>query len=88
MEEDAAMSGRDELGCGREYAETSAKDQIRSTTSLIMSAGYLPPPQLPTTDQGRRICQVIKVRPDRLDDYKRVSSSQRCDPVTVIHPDA
>lgn len=53
-----------------------------------MSAGYLPPPQLPTTDQGRRICQVIKVRPDRLDDYKRVSSSQRCDPVIVVHPDA
>lgn len=29
----------------------------------------------PKTNEGRRICQVIKVKPEALDEYKRVSNS-------------
>jgi hypothetical protein len=32
----------------------------------------LPAPILPRTDEGRRICQVIKVKPEELDAYKKV----------------
>lgn len=31
--------------------------------------------ELPKTDEGRRICQVIKVKPEHLDEYKRVGSA-------------
>ena len=36
----------------------------------------LPMPELPRTDQGKRICQVIKVRPEALDEYKKASLSR------------
>lgn len=47
---------------------TGTHESSSSSTSTS-----LPPPELPTTDKGRRICQVIKVRPERLDEYKQVS---------------
>jgi len=30
-------------------------------------------PTLPKTDEGKRICQVIKVRPEHLEEYKKAS---------------
>lgn len=39
-------------------------------------ATTLPAPTLPRTDEGKRICQVIKVRPEHLDEYKRVRRAQ------------
>jgi hypothetical protein len=30
-------------------------------------------PELPRTNEGKRICQVIKVKPEALDDYKKVN---------------
>ncbi|KAK1920978.1 rhamnose mutarotase [Papiliotrema laurentii] len=38
-------------------------------------ATTLPAPTLPRTDEGKRICQVIKVRPEHLDEYKRVHAN-------------
>ncbi|KAK4686056.1 L-rhamnose mutarotase, partial [Tremellales sp. Uapishka_1] len=35
----------------------------------------LPMPELPRTDEGKRICQVIKVRPERLAEYKHVHAN-------------
>jgi hypothetical protein len=32
--------------------------------------------EFPKTNEGRRICQVIKVKPEALDEYKRVRSSR------------
>jgi hypothetical protein len=32
----------------------------------------LPMPTLPRTNEGKRICQVIKVKPEALDEYKKV----------------
>jgi hypothetical protein len=29
-------------------------------------------PTLPRTNEGKRICQVIKVKPEALDEYKKV----------------
>jgi hypothetical protein len=29
-------------------------------------------PELPRTNEGKRICQVIKVKPEALDEYKKV----------------
>ena len=37
-----------------------------------MATGNLPSLILPRTDEGKRICQVIKVRPEHLDEYKKV----------------
>lgn len=69
-------------GEGEREGDDMRSDQISPPphSSAIMTSGSssssstsLPPPALPTTDQGRRICQVIKVRPDRLAEYKEVS---------------
>jgi hypothetical protein len=30
-------------------------------------------PELPRTNEGKRICQVIKVKPEKLEEYKKVS---------------
>lgn len=38
-----------------------------------MATGNLPSLILPRTDEGKRICQVIKVRPEHLEEYKKVS---------------
>ncbi|WVR03984.1 hypothetical protein IAU60_000983 [Kwoniella sp. DSM 27419] len=40
-----------------------------------MSQESLPFPELPKTDQGKRICQVVKVRPERLEEYKKVHAA-------------
>lgn len=37
-----------------------------------MSTGNLPRMVLPRTDEGIRICQVIKVKPEALEGYKKV----------------
>ncbi|UOH84977.1 hypothetical protein LQV05_001793 [Cryptococcus neoformans] len=29
-------------------------------------------PQLPRTDEGKRICQIVRVKPERLEEYKKV----------------
>jgi hypothetical protein len=29
-------------------------------------------PELPKTNEGKRICQVIKVKPEALEEYKKV----------------
>lgn len=34
-----------------------------------------PMPELPKTNEGKRICQVIKVKPEALAEYKKVSTS-------------
>lgn len=36
----------------------------------------LPAPSLPRTNEGKRICQVIKVKPEALDEYKKVSIAE------------
>ena len=33
-------------------------------------------PTLPRTDEGKRICQVIRVKPEALEEYKRVSPAK------------
>lgn len=38
-----------------------------------MSKFDIPFPDLPRTDEGKRICQVIKLRPEALSAYKQVS---------------
>lgn len=38
-----------------------------------MSKFDLPFPELPKTNEGKRICQVVKVKPEALDEYKKVS---------------
>ncbi|RSH94466.1 hypothetical protein EHS25_004269 [Saitozyma podzolica] len=35
----------------------------------------LPMPQLPRTNEGKRICQVIRVKPAQLDEYKKVHAA-------------
>ncbi|GFZ42783.1 hypothetical protein JCM24511_00501 [Saitozyma sp. JCM 24511] len=35
----------------------------------------LPMPQLPRTNEGKRICQVIRVKPEQLDEYKKVHAA-------------
>ncbi|ORX36331.1 rhamnose mutarotase [Kockovaella imperatae] len=42
------------------------------TNTANASSPVLQMPQLPRTDEGRRMCQVIKVKPEALDEYKRV----------------
>lgn len=37
----------------------------------------LPMPQLPRTNEGKRICQVIRVKPEQLDEYKKVRAPAR-----------
>lgn len=37
-----------------------------------MSTGNLPKLVLPRTDEGKRICQVIKVKKEALEEYKKV----------------
>jgi hypothetical protein len=32
-------------------------------------------PELPKTNEGKRICQVIKVKPEALEEYKKVDTS-------------
>lgn len=34
-------------------------------------------PELPRTNEGKRICQVIKVKPEALEEYKKVSHAHR-----------
>jgi len=50
-----------------------------------MATGNLPSLILPRTDEGKRICQVIKVRPEHLDEYKKVG---RCVWDETAHGDA
>ncbi|OXB33441.1 hypothetical protein J007_06857 [Cryptococcus neoformans] len=38
----------------------------------VMSTTPLPMPQLPRTDEGKRICQIVRVKPERLEEYKKV----------------
>jgi hypothetical protein len=38
-------------------------------THLTMSTSM---PELPKTNEGKRICQVIKVKPEALEEYKKV----------------
>lgn len=46
--------------------------QSHSLTIIrTMSATELPFPELPRTNEGNRICQVIKVKPEALDEYKK-----------------
>ncbi|WWC60117.1 uncharacterized protein I303_102681 [Kwoniella dejecticola CBS 10117] len=42
---------------------------------MSTQAAELPFPVLPKTDQGKRICQVIRVKPERLDEYKKVHAA-------------
>jgi hypothetical protein len=41
-------------------------------TELPASMSSAPMPELPRTNEGKRICQVIKVKPEALDEYKKV----------------
>lgn len=43
-----------------------------------MATGNLPSLVLPRTDEGKRICQVIKVKPEHLEEYKKVRRSGTC----------
>lgn len=38
----------------------------------MSSSSSVPMPELPRTNEGKRICQVIKVKPEALDEYKKV----------------
>lgn len=40
----------------------------------MSSSSSVPMPELPRTNEGKRICQVIKVKPEALEEYKKVSS--------------
>jgi len=44
----------------------------RSVEIDTMATGNLPSLILPRTDEGKRICQVIKVKPEHLEEYKKV----------------
>lgn len=47
---------------------------VKSLIKLIAmsSSSSVPMPELPRTNEGKRICQVIKVKPEALDEYKKV----------------
>jgi hypothetical protein len=41
-----------------------------------MSKFDIPSPELPRTNEGKRICQVVKVKPEALKEYREVGA--RC----------
>jgi hypothetical protein len=46
---------------------------VRPSTALeVINMSSAPMPELPRTNEGKRICQVIKVKPEALEEYKKV----------------
>ncbi len=57
---------------GADYHIWRPGDDTCSVASSITTSHM----EFPKTNEGRRICQVIKVKPEALDEYKRVRSSR------------
>ncbi|WVQ94499.1 hypothetical protein IAU59_001578 [Kwoniella sp. CBS 9459] len=45
------------------------------SSSAPAASTSLPFPELPKTNEGKRICQIVKVRPEHLEEYKKVHAN-------------
>jgi hypothetical protein len=46
-----------------------------SSQDIAITMSSTTMPELPRTNEGKRICQVIKVKPEALEEYKKVNRS-------------